>query len=62
MTESRLLALLKDEQARYAMQALKQPSKCNEFEYGHRVGVMAGLEQAINVLLKAVEDENSKDL
>ena len=62
MTENKLLGLLKDEQVRYALNALKQPNTRDAFEYGYRVGMMAGLEQAIAVLLKSVEEENSRDL
>lgn len=62
MNESVLLGKLKDEQAKYALQAMRQPDKRDAFEYGYRVGVMAGLEQAIGVLLKSVEEENSRDL
>lgn len=57
-----MLALLKEEQARYALAALKQPNQRDEFEYGHRSGVIAGLERAIDTLLKGVEEENSRDL
>ena len=62
MTETQILARLKDEQARYALQALKVPASKNEFEYGHRTGVVAGLDLAISTLLKMVEEENSRDL
>ncbi len=62
MTEAQLLGRLKDEQARYALAALRQPDKKDAFEYGYRVGVLAGMEQAITLLLKVVEEENSRDL
>lgn len=57
-----MLALLKEEQARYALAAMKQPNQRDAFEYGHRTGVIAGLEKAIDVLLKGVEEENNRDL
>ena len=62
MTESMLLNLLKEEQAKYALTALRHPNQRDAFEYGYRVGVLAGLEQAVTVLLKSVEEENSRDL
>ena len=62
MTESRFLTLLKEEQSKYALLALKQPNQRDAFEYGYRVGMIAGLEQAIAVLLKGIEEENSRDL
>ena len=62
MTETQILARLKDEQARYALQALKQPASKTEFEYGHRCGVVAGLDLAVATLLKMVEDENARDI
>lgn len=61
MTEARILGLLKEEQAKYALTALKHPNHRDAFEYGYRVGMMAGLEQAITAILKSVEEENSRD-
>lgn len=62
MREAQLLARLKQEQANYALQALQKPSTKDEFEYGHRTGVVAGLELAMSTLLKLVEEDNSRDL
>lgn len=61
MNEARLLHLLKEEQSRFAVQALRQPAQRDAFEYGHRVGFYAGLEQAVTVLLKAIEADNTKE-
>lgn len=57
MIESALLNRLKAKQAEYALQALKAPSAKTEFEYGHRCGVVAGLEQACDLLLTLLKDE-----
>lgn len=62
MTEVQIIARLKDEQARYAQLALKQPDKRDAFEYGYRTGVFAGFEHALAALLKMIEEENSRDL
>ena len=62
MNETHLLNRLKEEQVKFALAALKQPDKKDAFEYGYRVGVLAGMEQAVGVLLKSVEEENSRDL
>ena len=62
MIEVQIIGRLKDEQVKYAQQALKHPDKRDAFEYGYRVGVLAGLESAIGVITKAIEEENSRDL
>jgi hypothetical protein len=59
--ETRLLNALKDEQQQFALQALKRPVERDAFEYGYRVGTIAGLESAINVLLKLVDEEKHVD-
>jgi hypothetical protein len=62
--ETKLLNRLKTEQANYALLSLKHPSAKTEFEYGFRSGTVAGLEQAVNLLLEMVSDERDgeKDL
>lgn len=57
MTEQRLLNALKSEQARYSLQALRQPTQRDSFEYGYRSGVVGGLEMAVHILLQLVEKE-----
>jgi|TARA_Y100000361_G_C11098764_1_gene310667 hypothetical protein len=59
--EQKLLNLLKEEQATFALDALKRPQDRDNFEYGYRVGVVAGYEEAINVLLKLTEEEKYGD-
>ena len=56
MTEQALLNRLKEVQAQYALQSLQTPSGKNEFEYGYRCGMVAGLERAVNELLGSVEE------
>jgi len=64
MIEQKLLVRLKEAQRDYAIGALNRPSQRDTFEYGHAVGVVAGYEMAINVLLTLVNEEKhgNKDL
>lgn len=57
MIENKLLARLKSAQQEYGIQALKQPDRRDAFEYGYRVGMMAGYESAIGVLLDLLNEE-----
>lgn len=57
--ETRLLNKLKAEQQEFAMNALKRPNERNAFEYGHRVGVMAGLESAIEIIINLLNEEKN---
>lgn len=59
MNESKLLNLLKQAQLQFSVDALKRPQERDAFEYGYRVGVVAGYEAAIGVLLKLIEEEKS---
>ena len=59
MIETKLLNRLKAQQQQFSVDALKRPQERNAFEYGHRVGVVAGYELAINTLLKLLEEEKS---
>jgi len=58
--EAKLLNRLKVEQQQFSVDALKRPQERDAFEYGYRVGVVAGYEAAINVLLKLMDEEKSK--
>ena len=60
MIEAKLLNRLKVEQQQFSVDALKRPQERDAFEYGYRVGVVAGYEAAINVLLKLMDEEKSK--
>lgn len=59
MKEAKLLNRLKAEQQQFSVDALKRPQERDAFEYGYRVGVVAGYEAAINILLKLLEEEKS---
>lgn len=59
--ESMLLNRLKAEQHKYALEAVTKPSDKTEWEYGYRVGVVAGYEAAISLLLKLVDEEKNSD-
>jgi hypothetical protein len=59
--ETKLLNALKAEQQQFAIDALKRPVERDAFEYGYRVGVVAGYESAVNVLLKLVDEEKHLD-
>jgi hypothetical protein len=58
--ETKLLNRLKAQQQQFSVDALKRPQERDAFEYGYRVGVVAGYEAAINVLLKLMDEEKSK--
>lgn len=59
MIETKLLNRLKSDQQRFSVDALKRPQERDAFEYGYRVGVVAGYEAAINTLLKLLEEEKT---
>jgi hypothetical protein len=55
--EQQLLNRLKAEQQRFALEALQRPQTRDTFEYGYRVGMVAGYEAAIDVLLTLLDEE-----
>lgn len=59
--ETKLLNRLKATQQQFAVDALKRPQHRDAFEYGYRVGMVAGLESAIEVLLKILDEEKNSD-
>lgn len=59
--ETKLLNRIKAAQQQFAVDALKRPQQRDAFEYGYRVGVVAGYEQAIEVLLKILDEEQHSD-
>lgn len=61
MIEQRLLVRLKEAQRDYASGALQRPSQKDLFEYGHTVGVIAGYEMAVNILLELINEEKYGD-
>jgi hypothetical protein len=61
MVTEKLLNKLKENQATFALDALKRPQQRDVFEYGYRVGMVAGFEEAINVLLTLLDEEKYSD-
>jgi len=61
MIEQKLLMRLKEAQREHAIGALQRPSQRDTFEYGHLVGVIAGYEMAVNILLELVNEEKYGD-
>jgi hypothetical protein len=59
--ETKLLNKLKVEQQMFAVEALKKPQTRDAFEYGYRVGMVAGYEAAINVLLNLIDEDKHRD-
>ena len=59
--EAQLLNRLKAEQQSFAVDALRRPQTRDTFEYGYRVGMVAGYEAAINVLLNLLDEEKNFD-
>ncbi len=59
--ETQLLNRLKASQQEFAVEALKRPVNRDAYEYGYRVGMVAGYEAAINVLLMLVDEEKYSD-
>ena len=60
--ETIMLNRLKAEQSQFAIDALKRPVNRDAFEYGYRVGVVAGYEAAVKVLLTILDEEKTRDL
>jgi len=59
--ETKLLNRLKEEQSKFAAEALRRPQSRDAFEYGHRVGIMEGFDAAINVLLNLIDEDKYRD-
>lgn len=59
--ETKLLNRLKAEQQQFAVDALRRPQERDAFEYGYRVGTVAGYEAAINLLLSLLDEEKYSD-
>ena len=61
MNEEAFIARVKAEQAKYALDSLKNPGNKTEFDFGLRSGYVAGLERAVNVLLEILSEERLED-
>lgn len=57
----RLFNRLKTDQQNFALDALRRPQSRDTFEYGYRVGMVAGYEAAINALLQLLKEEKDSD-
>lgn len=55
--EDQLLARLKGAQLAHATASMQHPSSRDAFEYGMRVGVYAGYQAAIDLLLQLLKEE-----
>lgn len=62
MNEQAFLNRLKTAQSDLALQALRQPNLRDAFEYGQRVGMVAGLEHAIALLLNQLSEERDDNI
>lgn len=60
-TVDKLFNRLKSDQATFALDALKRPQNRDTFEYGYRVGVIAGYEAAITLILTLLDEEKNLD-
>lgn len=61
MIEQALLNRLKELQRSYALESLQKPNLRDAFEYGHRSGVIHGLEMAVELLINLVKEERDDD-
>lgn len=59
--ENKLLSALKAQQAQFALDALRRPQQRDAFEYGYRVGTVAGYEAAVDLLLQLLREERDDD-
>ena len=59
--ETTLLNRLKQDQAQFALDALRRPVNRDNFEYGYRVGMVAGYEAALALLLSLLDEERNGD-
>ena len=58
---SKFLNILKATQAEFALEALQKPQNRDAFEYGYRVGMVAGYEASIDILLNLLDEEKYSD-
>jgi hypothetical protein len=59
MIESVLLRRIKEEQHRYAVEALMHPNFRDSYEYGYHVGTVACYERVANLLLTILDEEKN---
>lgn len=61
MLDANFVRLLDQEQATFAVEALKKPNLGNDFEYGYRCGVILGMERAKNMFIGLLDEEKHSD-
>jgi len=61
MLEATFVRLVEQEQAKFAVEALRKPNLCNSFEYGYRSGIVTGMEIAKNQFIDLLNEERGKD-
>lgn len=54
-----LLKRIKSKQHEFALESLSKPQNRDAFEYGHRVGFIGGLNEALNVLYSLLDEEKN---
>jgi hypothetical protein len=59
MTIDKVLNLLTNAQQELAIAALRTPNSHDAFEYGRMVGMYAGIERAIEVILSTIKEDNN---
>ncbi len=57
MTIDKILNLLTNAQHELAIAALRTPNSHDAFEYGRMVGMYAGVERAIEVILSTIKED-----
>lgn len=58
MTIDKVLNALKKEQMEWAISAVRQPNSHDAFAYGRVVGMYAGLERALEIILSTTKEED----
>jgi len=60
MLDANFVRLLEQEQANFALEALKKPNLGNDFEYGYRCGVVLGMEISKNKFISLLDEEKNQ--
>ena len=60
MQIDRVLNLLTTAQQELAVAALRSPNSHDAFEYGRMVGMYAGLERALEVIMSTIKEEDDE--
>jgi hypothetical protein len=60
MTIDKVLNAITNAQQELAIAALRTPNSHDAFEYGRMVGMYAGLERALEVILSTIKEEDEE--